>query len=93
LEKSNVLMMKFGKSRNTGLSGLLFQTIRFWQFQGKTKKGAKLKDLKMQGVLRHGKGLKCIKEPRWKKSKQKVEAAKTELSGFKYPSILFSQNR
>jgi hypothetical protein len=80
----NVLMTKFGKSGKTGLFGLLFRTIRFWQFQGKTKERVKLKDLKIQCVLRHGKGLKGIKEPRWKKSKPKAEAAKTGLSGFGY---------
>jgi hypothetical protein len=38
--------------------------------------------LKIQGVLRHGKGLKGIKEPKWRKSKPKVEAAKTGLFDF-----------
>jgi hypothetical protein len=48
-------MIKFGKSGKTRQSGLLFWIIHFWQFQGKTKEGAKLKDLKIHGVLRHGK--------------------------------------
>jgi hypothetical protein len=48
--------------------------------------------LKIQGVLRHGKGLKGIKEPRWKKSKPKAEAAKSGPSDFGYQSIQFSQN-
>jgi hypothetical protein len=43
--------------------------------------------------LRHGKGLKGIKEPRWKKSKPKAKVTKTKLSGFGYWSIRFSQNR
>jgi hypothetical protein len=59
-----VLMTKFDKSGKIRLSGLLFWTIWFWQFQDKTKEWAKLKDLKIQGVLRHGKGLKGIMEPR-----------------------------
>jgi hypothetical protein len=42
-------MIKFGKSKKTGLSGLPFQNIRFWQFQSKTEEGAKLEDLKIQG--------------------------------------------
>jgi hypothetical protein len=42
-----VLMSKFDKSRKIGLSGFLFQTIRFWQFQRKTKERVKLKDLKI----------------------------------------------
>jgi hypothetical protein len=88
-----MLMTKFGKSGKIGLSSLLFRTIRFWQFQDKTKEGPKLKDLKIQGVLRHGKEIKGIKEPRWKKSKLKAEAAKTGLSGFGYRSIQFSRNR
>jgi hypothetical protein len=68
------------------------QTIRFpisehpiLAFSGKTKKGAKLKDLKIQGVLRHEKGLTRIKKP--------AEATKTELSSFGYRSIRFFQNR
>jgi hypothetical protein len=83
-------MTKFSTSEKTVLSGFLFQNIRFWQFQGKTKGGAKLEDLKIQDILRHEKGLKSIKEPRWKKSMPKAEAAKTRLSGFSYPNIQFS---
>jgi hypothetical protein len=45
-------MTKFGKARKIGLSGLSNQSIRFWQFQSKTKEGAKLEDLKIQGVLK-----------------------------------------
>jgi hypothetical protein len=86
-------MTKFGKSEKTGLSGLLFRNIRFYQFQGNTKEGAKLEDLKIQCVLRHGKGLKGIKEPRWKKSKPKAEVAKTGLSGLGYRSIRFFPKR
>jgi hypothetical protein len=57
-------MTKFRKSKKTGPSGFLFQTIRFWQFQSKAKKGAKFEDLKIQGVLNQEKGLKSIKGPR-----------------------------
>jgi hypothetical protein len=66
-------MTKFGKRGKTRLSSLPFWNIRFWQFQGKTKEGAKLKDLKIRCVLRHGKGLKGIKEPTWNKSKPKPQ--------------------
>jgi hypothetical protein len=62
----------------------------FDSFQNRNKEGAKLKDLKIQGVLRHGKILKGIKEPRWKKSKQKSEVAKTRLLDirvFNFPRI------
>jgi hypothetical protein len=45
---------------------------------------AKLKELKIQGVLRHGKGLRSIKEPRWKESKPKAEAAKTGWPGSRF---------
>jgi hypothetical protein len=34
--------------------------------------------LKIQGVLRHGKGLTNIKELRWKKSKPKAELQKLD---------------
>jgi hypothetical protein len=44
---------------------------------------------KIQGVLRHGKGLKCVKKPRWKKSKPKVKAAKIGLSSFGFWSVRF----
>jgi hypothetical protein len=43
--------------------------------------------LKIQEVLRNGKILKAVKEPRWEKSKPKVEVTKTGLSGFGYQSI------
>jgi hypothetical protein len=52
--------------------------------------GAKLKDLKIQDVLRHRKILKGIKEQRWEKSKPKADVAKTGLSSFGYRSIRFS---
>jgi hypothetical protein len=38
--------------------------------------------LKIQNVLRHGKGLKSIKEPIWKKSKPEAEVTKIGLSDF-----------
>jgi hypothetical protein len=46
-----------------------------------------LEDLKVQDVLRHGKGLKSIEESRWKKPKLEAKVTKTELSGFGYRSI------
>jgi hypothetical protein len=57
-------MTKFGKAEKIGCSGFLFWIVWFWQFQYKTKEGARLEDLKIQGILRHGKGLKSIREPR-----------------------------
>jgi hypothetical protein len=86
-------MNKFGKVEKTGCFRFLFQIVRFWQFQVKTKEGAKLKDLKIQSVLRHGKGFRNIKEPRWKKSKPKAKAAKTRWPGFGFWMVRFSQNR
>jgi hypothetical protein len=82
-------MTKFGKSEKTGLSSFLFRNIWFWQFQGKAKEGAKIEDLKIQGVLRHKKRLRSVKEIRWKKFKLKVEAVKNGLSGLGYRSIRF----
>jgi hypothetical protein len=49
-----------------------------------------LEDLKIQGVMRHGKILKGIMEPRWKKFKPKAEVTKTGLSDFGYHSVQFS---
>jgi hypothetical protein len=49
--------------------------------------------MKIQEVLRHGKGLKGMKRPRWKKFKLEAEGAKTRLPGLGYRSIWFSQNR
>jgi hypothetical protein len=54
---------------------------------------ATLEDLKIQDILRHGKGLKSIKEPRCKKSKPEANVIKTELSDFVYWSIRLSQYR
>jgi hypothetical protein len=86
----HVLMTKFGKSGKIRLSSLLFRNIWFCQFQDKTKEGARLEDLKIQRVLWHEKGLKSIKEARWKKFKPNVEATKTGRSGFRNWSIQFS---
>jgi hypothetical protein len=57
-------MTKFGMARKIGLSGLPNRSIQFWQFQSKIEEGAKLEDLKIQDVLKQGKGLKRIKGPR-----------------------------
>jgi hypothetical protein len=59
-----LLMTKFGKSGKTGLSGLLFRNIRFWQFQSKVKEEAKFEDLQIQSVLKQEKGLKGFKGTR-----------------------------
>jgi hypothetical protein len=56
-----------------------FGTSDFGSFSIKPRKEL---DLKIQGVLRHAKGLKSIKKLRWKKSKTKAKAAKIELFGF-----------
>jgi hypothetical protein len=40
------------------------------------KAGAKLGDLKIQGVLKQEEGLKGIKEPRWTKIKQETKVRK-----------------
>jgi hypothetical protein len=45
-------MTKFAKAGKTGCSGFLFRTIQFQQFQNMKKAGAKLRDLKIQGVLK-----------------------------------------
>jgi hypothetical protein len=65
----------------------------FGSFQNRNREFAKLKDLKIQDVLRHEKILKGIKESRWKKSKAKAKVTKSRLSNFGYRSIRFSQNR
>jgi hypothetical protein len=59
-----MLMTKFGRAGRTGCSGFLFRTVRFWQFWNMNMTRAKLEDLKIQGVLKQGKGLKGIKGPR-----------------------------
>jgi hypothetical protein len=71
-----LLMTKFGKARKPGCSGFLFRTVRFRQFQNMKKIGAKLGELKIQGVLKQGEGLKDIKGPRWNKIKQEAEVTK-----------------
>jgi hypothetical protein len=62
-------------------------------FQNRNREGPKLKDLKIQDILRHEKILKSEKEPIWRKSKPKAEVAKTKLPGFKNRSARFLQNR
>jgi hypothetical protein len=54
-------MIKFGKARKIGCFGFLFGIVRFQQFQNMNMIEAKLEDLKIQGVLKQGKGLKGIK--------------------------------
>jgi hypothetical protein len=54
-------MIKFGKAGKIGCSGFLFGIVRFQQFQNMNMTEAKLEDLKIQGVLKQGKGLKGIK--------------------------------
>jgi hypothetical protein len=84
-----MLMTKFGKSRKIGPSGFLFWTTRFSQFQNRNSEGAKRRDLKISIHLRHEKGVRSIKEPRWKKSKPKAEITKIRLSSLGYRSIQF----
>jgi hypothetical protein len=55
----HVLMSKFDRSKKIRPSGFQFR-----QFQNRNMIRAKLEDLKIQGVLRHGKGLRSIKESR-----------------------------
>jgi hypothetical protein len=64
-----------------------FGLSSFDSFQNRSREGAKLEDLKIQGVLRRGKILKGIKETRWINSKLKAEVAKIRLSDFRYRSI------
>jgi hypothetical protein len=66
-----------------------FGTSGFVSFRIKHRKEL---TLKIQD-LRHGKRLRSIKEPRWKKSKPKTETTKTRLSGLGYQSIRFFWNR
>jgi hypothetical protein len=72
-----VLMTKFDRSRKIGCSGFLFRIVQFWQVQDMKEAGAKLGDLKIQGVLKQEDGLKGIKGLRWTKIKQEVELTKT----------------
>jgi hypothetical protein len=57
------------------------------------KAGAKLEDLKIQGILKQEGELKGIKGPRWTKIKQEVEVTKIGPSGLVNRIIRFSQNR
>jgi hypothetical protein len=69
-------MTKFGRSGKTGCSDFLFRAVRFRQVQNMKKEGAKLGDLKIQGVLKQEEGLKGIKGLRWTKTKQEAKVAK-----------------
>jgi hypothetical protein len=54
--KANVLMTKFNKFEKNRLSDLLFWNIRFRQFQNRNKISATLENLKIQDILKYGKG-------------------------------------
>jgi hypothetical protein len=69
-------MTKFGKARKIICSSFLFWTVWFRQFQNMKKTGAKLGELKIQGVLKQGEWLKGIKGPRWDAIKQDAEVTK-----------------
>jgi hypothetical protein len=85
-------MTKFAKAGKTGCSDFLFRTVRFRQFQNMKKAGAKLGDLKIQGVLKQEGGLKGIKGSRWTKIKQEIKVTKNGPSGLSNRTIRFSQN-
>jgi hypothetical protein len=55
------------------------------------KTGSRLKDLKIEDVLRPGKILKGDKEPMEKNSKPKAKVAKIGMSGFENRSVQFFQ--
>jgi hypothetical protein len=86
-------MAKFYNSKKMDHLVSYSRLFDFSSFQNRNRTLAILKDLKIQEVLRHGKWLKSIKRPIWKKSKLEAEVTKTGLSGFGYRSILFSRNR
>jgi hypothetical protein len=80
-------MTKFAKAEKIECSGFLFQTVRFRQFQNMKKAGAKLRDLKIQCVLKQEGGQKGIKGPRWTKIKQEAKVTKTGPSGLANQTI------
>jgi hypothetical protein len=59
----------------------------FGSFLNRNRTRATLEYLKVQDILRHGKGLKGNKEPIWRKSKAEAKVAKTRLSSFGYWSV------
>jgi hypothetical protein len=76
------VLTKFGKAGKTGCFDFLFRTVRFQQFQNIKKAGAKLRDLKIQCVLKQEDGLKGIKGLRWTKIKQEVKSRKNRIAQF-----------
>jgi hypothetical protein len=64
-------MTKFDKAEKIGCFNFLFRIVRFWQFQTQTEEGAKIKDLKIQGEFKHGKGRQGTEGPTQKKFKPK----------------------
>jgi hypothetical protein len=71
-------MTKFDMCEKTGLSGLLFRNIRFWQFQSKAKEEAKFEDLKIQTVLKQEKGKKASRDQDRIKSSKKPKSQKPD---------------
>jgi predicted Rossmann fold nucleotide-binding protein DprA/Smf involved in DNA uptake len=65
-----------------------YETFGFWQFQGKIKEGAKLKDSKIQGILRHEKLLKKYQEAKMDEIQAKSRGHQNRTVQFwipKYP--------
>jgi hypothetical protein len=82
-------MTKFSKSREIGSSDFLFQIIRFWQFQNKTKEEIELKDLKIQYVLKHEKG---HQETKMEENKARSRSRKNRTVRFWIPEYqIFSE--
>jgi hypothetical protein len=82
-------MTKFSKSREIGSSDFLFQIIRFWQFQNKTKEEIELKDLKIQYVLKHEKG---HQETKMEENKARSRSRKNRTVQFWIPEYqIFSE--
>jgi hypothetical protein len=75
-------MTKFDRPGKTRLSGFLFQNIRFWLVQKRIKTRAKLRDLKIQGILRHEKEQVVSRSQSGRNTSQSSKAAKTGPSSF-----------
>jgi hypothetical protein len=77
-----LLMIKFAKARKNRM-------FQFQQFQNMENAGAKIRDLKIQCVLKQEEGLKGIKGLRWNKIKQEAEVKKIGLSDLLNQTIHF----
>jgi hypothetical protein len=76
-------MTKFGKSKKIELSGFLFRTVRFWQFQNRNMTGAKTQRFKDPRCFEVWKGIKKYQGAKMEEIQAISRDRKNSLSSIK----------